>query len=165
MKHDGAADNTETNVSKEDVPVTGQHADAISEENQQTKPPHGKTRTLLGTIFYTPSWCRYDPQNPPKFSIAQNVLFAFAGAFTVANLYYPIAILNVLARDFDVGYLTVSRIPTLAQSGYAVGLLFICPLGDMFPRRPYTLILVFFTATLWYVSPTRFLYQSNSFTG
>lgn len=108
-----------------------------------------KKRNLLGKIFWTPPWCRYDPSKPPQFSLFQNVLFAFAGAFTVANLYYSHPILNVLARDFKVTDIEVSRIPTLAQSGYAVGLLLICPLGDLFPRRPYTLILVFFTATLW----------------
>lgn len=110
-----------------------------------------KKRNLLGKIFWTPPWCRYDPSKPPQFSLFQNVLFAFAGAFTVANLYYSHPILNVLARDFKVTDIEVSRIPTLAQSGYAVGLLLICPLGDLFPRRPYTLILVFFTATLWIV--------------
>lgn len=109
----------------------------------------GKLRTLLGTIFWTPPWCRYDPNKPPQFSLFQNVLFAFAGAFTVANLYYNHPILNILAADFHVTDIEVSRVPTLMQSGYAVGLLLICPLGDLFPRRPYTLILVFFTATLW----------------
>jgi len=110
------------------------------------------SRAALGRIFWTPAWCRYDPNSPPTFSLFQNVLFAFAGAFTVANLYYSIPILNVLAEDFDVSYIEVSRIPTLMQSGYAVGLLLICPLGDLFPRRPYTLILIFFTATMWYAT-------------
>ncbi|KAK5083382.1 hypothetical protein LTR70_008262 [Exophiala xenobiotica] len=118
-------------------------------DEQGTDDVQGRTRRLLGKIFWTPPWCRYDPKSPPTFSIAQNVLFAFAGAFTVANLYYNIAILNVLADDFDVSYYQVSQIPTLMQAGYAVGLLLICPLGDLFPRRPYTLILIFFTATLW----------------
>lgn len=106
-------------------------------------------RKLLSKIFWTPRWCRYDPNKPPQFSLFQNVLFAFAGAFTVANLYYNHPILNILAEDFHVTDIEVSRVPTLMQSGYAVGLLLICPLGDLFPRRPYTLILVFFTATLW----------------
>jgi hypothetical protein len=41
---------------------------------------------ILSTIFWTPPWCRWNPDNPPTFSIWHNVLFGFAGAFTVANL-------------------------------------------------------------------------------
>lgn len=149
MKSEGEIQSSKTGDGKEITPGSRSPSELRPQENRPEPTSQSKTRTLLGKIFWTPSWCRYDPKSPPKFSIAQNVLFAFAGAFTVANLYYPIAILNVLARDFDVSYLTVSRIPTLAQSGYAIGLLLICPLGDMFPRRPYTLILVFMTATLW----------------
>jgi predicted MFS family arabinose efflux permease len=80
-----------------------------------------------------------------------NVLFAFAGCFTVANLYYNHPILNILAHDFGVTYEQVSRIPTLMQAGYAAGLLLLCPLGDLFKRRPFVLLLVLFTATSWYV--------------
>lgn len=78
-----------------------------------------------------------------------NILFAFAGAFTVANLYYNQPILNILAAQFGVSYEEVSRIPTLAQSGYCAGLLFLCPLGDLFKRRPFVLLLIFVSATLW----------------
>lgn len=78
-----------------------------------------------------------------------NVLFAFSVAFTVANLYYNHPILNVIAQDFGVPYERVSQIPTVMQAGYAAGLLFLCPLGDIFKRRPFVLILVFFTATMW----------------
>lgn len=80
-----------------------------------------------------------------------NIIFAFAGAFTVANLYYSHPILNILANDFHVEYEKVAQIPTLAQAGYAVGLLLLCPLGDLFKRRPFVIWLVCFTATVWYV--------------
>ncbi|KAL2430564.1 putative transporter YgaY [Exophiala dermatitidis] len=104
---------------------------------------------LSDRLSWMPPWCRYDPKAPPTFSIWHNILFAFAGAFTVGNLYYNHPILNILAHDFNVPYVTVSRIPTLMQAGYATGLLFVCPLGDLLKRRPLTLVLIFFTATMW----------------
>lgn len=104
----------------------------------------------VNIIFYTPKRCRYDPASPPRFSTPLNLLFAFAGAFTVANLYYSHPILHLLAGEFGVSNERASLIPTLAQAGYASGLLFLCPLGDVFPRRLYVLALVLFTATTWY---------------
>lgn len=80
-----------------------------------------------------------------------NILFAFAGAFTVANLYYNHPILNILAEDFGVKYEEVAQIPTVMQAGYAAGLLFLCPLGDLLRRRAFVVGLVGFTATLWLV--------------
>ena len=106
-------------------------------------------RRITNIITYTPKKCRYDPEKPFKFSLPLNVLFGFAGAFTVANLYYSHPILNKLADDFHVSQERVSLIPTLAQAGYGSGLLFLCPLGDLLPRRPFVLILVWFTATSW----------------
>ena len=133
------------------VDVKNHDASAISpdDEKSPTAVPTTHWQKIIDTITYTPPWCRWDPEKPPKFSIWHNILFAFAGAFTVGNLYYNHPILNVLARDFDVPYVTVSRIPTLMQAGYATGLLFICPLGDLLRRRPLTLVLIAFTATMW----------------
>lgn len=112
-----------------------------------------KSTTVVGKIIDIVTWCpprcRWDPANPPKFSMFLNVIFGFAGAFTVANLYYNHPILNILAHDFGVEYEKVAQIPTVMQAGYAAGLLFLCPLGDALPRRPFTLGLVFFTATMW----------------
>lgn len=91
--------------------------------------------------------------------MSMNVLFAFAGAFTVANLYYSHPILNVLAHDFNVEYEKVAQIPTVMQAGYAAGLLFLCPLGDLLPRRPFVIYLVLFTATMWWVKISLFFFM------
>lgn len=104
---------------------------------------------LYNICTWTPTRCRWDPQNPPKFGIAMNLLFGLAGTFTVANLYYNQPILNILAESFHVSYETSSHVPTLAQSGYCAGLFLLCPLGDLVRRRAFTLSLIFFTATVW----------------
>ena len=104
---------------------------------------------IYNTLTWCPPRCRWDPEKPPQFSMSMNVLFAFAAGFTVANLYYNHPILNILARDFGVRYEQVAQIPTVMQAGYAAGLLFLCPLGDLLPRRPFVCGLVFFTATMW----------------
>jgi hypothetical protein len=42
-------------------------------------------------INWMPPWCRWDAANPPQFSLGLNILFGFAGAITVANLYYNVS--------------------------------------------------------------------------
>ncbi|KAF2145040.1 uncharacterized protein K452DRAFT_216302, partial [Aplosporella prunicola CBS 121167] len=106
-------------------------------------------RRAIHALAWVPPNCRWDERNPPRFSMSLNVLFAFAGGFTVANLYYNHPILNVLARDFNVNYEQVSQIPTVMQAGYAAGLLFLCPLADMVKRRVFVTSLMFFTAAMW----------------
>jgi predicted MFS family arabinose efflux permease len=57
-----------------------------------------------------------------------------AGA-TVANLYYSQPILETIARQFGVSTSAASLIVTLTQLGYALSLLLVVPLGDIFERR------------------------------
>ncbi|PNS21724.1 Quinidine resistance protein 1 [Sphaceloma murrayae] len=126
----------------------------VSSEQSFTEEKNGSdsqslTSKVLDILNWMPERCRWNPEKPPVFGTPMNVLFAFAGAFTVANLYYAQPILNILARDFGVSNETSARIPTLAQSGYCAGLYLLCPLGDLFRRRPFTLSLIFFTATVW----------------
>lgn len=62
-----------------------------------------------------------------------------------------------MAKEFHVTYEKISSIPTVMQAGYATGLLFLCPLGDIARRRAFVLSLTWFTATMvspiCYVSP------------
>lgn len=108
-----------------------------------------RLRQIYEVLTWTPPRCRWDPNEPPQFSFSLNVLFAFGAGFTVANLYYNHPILNILAEDFGVRYEEVAQIPTVMQAGYAAGLLFLCPLGDLLPRRPFVVGLVLVTGCMW----------------
>ena len=111
--------------------------------------PDGQYR-IWGLLFWAPSWCRWNTDNPPPFTIWLNILYGFAGGFTSANLAYSLPILNILADSFKTTQAGVANIPTLAQAGNATGLLFILPLADFFPRRRFVLFMVALTATFWY---------------
>ncbi|KAL5120634.1 hypothetical protein ACEQ8H_001382 [Pleosporales sp. CAS-2024a] len=130
------------------APLTRREGHVVCVKSQQEK---SEWRKVYNVLAWTPPNCRWDPAKPPQFSMGMNILFAFAGAFTVANLYYNHPILNILAKDFGVKYEQAAQIPTVMQAGYASGLLFLCPLGDLLPRRPFVCGLVLFTATLWLV--------------
>ncbi|PKY03057.1 MFS general substrate transporter [Aspergillus campestris IBT 28561] len=113
---------------------------------QALEPSRGR---LLDLFLWAPPRCRWDLDNPPKFNYYLNVLFAFAATFTVANLYYAQPLLDILAHHFNVTQERASLIPTCSQAGYAAGLIFLCPVGDIVRRRPFVLLLTFTTATIW----------------
>jgi hypothetical protein len=47
-------------------------------------------RRAVNLLLWTPPWCRWNPENPPKFGLPLNFLFAFAGTFTVRETeIYP----------------------------------------------------------------------------
>jgi predicted MFS family arabinose efflux permease len=75
------------------------------------------------------------PIEQKKLSRALIFLFAAACGISAANLYYAQPVLGNIARSFHSNSGTVGLIITLAQIGYAIGLAFILPLGDIFPRR------------------------------
>lgn len=56
-------------------------------------------------------------------------------ALSVANLYYNQPLLNQISKDLAVSEFTANLIPMTTQLGYALGLLFIIPLGDLYERR------------------------------
>jgi predicted MFS family arabinose efflux permease len=60
---------------------------------------------------------------------------AVAIGVIVANLYYLQPLLHQISKNFHVGSARASLLMTLIQVGYAVGLAFVVPLGDIWPRR------------------------------
>ncbi|EEF57403.1 MFS transporter [Pedosphaera parvula] len=70
-------------------------------------------------------------------------LLAITAGITVANIYYCQPILGAIAGTFHVNYGAAARVATCTQLGYALGLLLLVPLGDIFERRR---LIVTFTA-------------------
>ncbi|CAI7622450.1 unnamed protein product [Penicillium glandicola] len=110
---------------------------------------HNYWRRFVDIVSWTPPRCRWNTENPSKFGLPLNILFAFSGTITVANLYYSHPILDILAQYFDVSHERASLIPTCSQAGYATGLILLCPLGDLVRRRHFVLLLTLVTAALW----------------
>ncbi|EDR01812.1 MFS DHA1 transporter [Laccaria bicolor S238N-H82] len=93
-------------------------------------------------ILPIPTRLRYNPELPFKFTYGIAVAYAVVGTLITANLYYCQPLLIEMSKSFHVSYDGVARIPTFLQAGYAVGILLICPLGDLLHRRQLTLLLV-----------------------
>jgi predicted MFS family arabinose efflux permease len=63
------------------------------------------------------------------------LVLAVACGLTVANLYYAQPLLDLIARSFHVGQGTATIVVTMTQIGYALGLLFLLPVGDLLENR------------------------------
>lgn len=71
-------------------------------------------------------------------------LLAIIAGVSVANLYYCQPLLNLIREDTGMTEFQVNLMPVFTQVGYALGLLFIIPMGDLYSRR--TTILACFAA-------------------
>ncbi|HCH38222.1 MAG TPA: MFS transporter [Enterobacter sp.] len=74
-------------------------------------------------------------KTPQGLSPALILLMSVATGLAVASNYYAQPLLETIARNFSLSASSAGFIVTAAQLGYAVGLLFLVPLGDMFERR------------------------------
>lgn len=74
---------------------------------------------------------------PAKPPLTRGVLWlmTIATGVVVGNNYYNQPLLGLMARDFGVSEGRISNIAMLTQVGFAFGLLFIVPLGDMLRRK------------------------------
>ena len=65
---------------------------------------------------------------------------AIVAGISVANIYYNQPLLNLIRHDLCISEFQTNLIAMITQIGYALGLLFIVPLGDLYHRRNIILI-------------------------
>lgn len=103
------------------------------------------------------STCDTDAPQPPigtppaqhPLSHRLVLIMATATGLGVACLYYAQPLLGVLTAELGLSAQTVGYIPTLTQLGYALGIIFLAPLGDRHDRRVIILIkAILLTASL-----------------
>ncbi|MEJ8302357.1 MFS transporter [Saccharibacillus sacchari] len=75
-----------------------------------------------------------------RWSFLLSLLFALACGLAVANIYYAQPLLGQLAQEFGVSQANVGYIIAAVQLFYALGLIFIVPLGDLVNRRRLILL-------------------------
>lgn len=68
-------------------------------------------------------------------------MFSLIAGLTIANNYYSQSLLGLIQIEFGVSALAANMVSMLTQAGYAVGLLFIVPLGDMVRARKIVFML------------------------
>ena len=71
----------------------------------------------------------------PTMTRAMVMLFAFCCGAIVANIYYAQPIIEMIAPDIGLTPAMASLIVSLTQIGYALGLFFLVPLGDLLENR------------------------------
>lgn len=76
------------------------------------------------------------PPAAPRLSTVTILILALASGLSVANIYYAQPLLDLMARDLGFPVASAGLVVTLTQIGYALGLIFAVPLGDLIdPRR------------------------------
>lgn len=96
-------------------------------------------------------------------------ILATVAGVSVANLYYCQPLLNVMCRDLGITEFQANLIPMITQIGYALGLLFIIPLGDLYDRRRIIVlnfaVLTVSMSAIGFLSDIRLIYVASLFTG
>lgn len=74
-------------------------------------------------------------QTTPTLTAPIILLMSVATGLAVASNYYAQPLLHTIGQQFSISIATAGTIVTTAQLSYAVGLMLLVPLGDMFERR------------------------------
>ncbi|MFU2325726.1 MFS transporter [Pseudomonas sp. NFX98] len=82
----------------------------------------------------------------PGLSPSITLLFSVTCALAVANVYFAQPLLDSMAQSLGVASPMIGVVVTATQVGYALGLLFIVPLGDLVNRKRLILTQVLLSA-------------------
>lgn len=85
---------------------------------------------------------------------------AIVAGISVANLYYNQPLLNIIRHELGVSEFKTNLIAMITQVGYALGLLLIVPLGDLYQRKKIILtnfILLIFSLLAIAVAPNIYI--------
>lgn len=82
----------------------------------------------------------------PGLSPSLTLLFSVTCALAVANVYFAQPLLDSMAQSLGVASSMIGVVVTATQVGYALGLLFIVPLGDLVNRKRLILTQVLLSA-------------------
>ena len=63
------------------------------------------------------------------------LVFAIAGGVAVGNLYWAQPLLGAIAETFGISPASAGLVATASQLGYAIGVFFLVPLGDIVNRK------------------------------
>lgn len=86
------------------------------------------------------------PSDPPGLSPLLVLIMATATGLAVGSNYFPQPLLPTMAKDLGLSTTRAGIIVTTAQLGYAAGLLFLVPLGDLFERRGLIVLMALLSA-------------------
>ncbi|MCI1944137.1 MFS transporter [Clostridium luticellarii] len=113
---------------------------------------------------------------PKEFEISRFliILMSIASGATAANLYYSQPLLEKLSRYFNVSSAMIGITAMMIQIGYALGLVFLVPLGDIKERRSLIMTMLFcsalallglsFASNTWWLSVSSLLVGLTSVT-
>lgn len=74
----------------------------------------------------------HDNQGIPRGTL---LMMAVMSGVAVANLYYNQPLLEMIRRDLGCSVIEANAVTVASQLGYVLGLLFITPMGDLYPHR------------------------------
>ena len=88
----------------------------------------------------------------PHLSRGMVLLMAFTTGVVVAGNYYAQPLLHSISASFDLSYASAGIIVTVAQLSYALGLVLLVPLGDLFEQRRLMVTLLLLSTSGLFIS-------------